>query len=296
LWAERFSRNPIIVPEMSRRLGTNINGPSLIRVPEWVERPLGRYYLYFSHHRGAYLRLAYADDLAGPWTIYEPGVLDLQDSYCMDHVASPDVHVDDAQRRFRIYYHGAIDPARTQATLGAVSHDGLDFRASPEVLGVAYFRCFNWDGCVYAMARPGIVYRSRDGLSGFERGPLVTGFGIGAHHGYRHGAVKLDGNVLTVFYSTSGDCPERILASTVELTPDWTTWRASPAQVMLEPELPYETAGLPRVASKGGWAPEPVCELRDPGIYREDGRDYLLYSVAGEQGIAIAELHGGTAP
>jgi hypothetical protein len=34
----------------------------------------------------------------------------------------------------------------------------------------------------------------------------------------------------------------------------------------------------------------PVRQLRDPAIYQEDGRTYLLYSVAGEHGIAIAEL------
>jgi hypothetical protein len=30
--------------------------------------------------------------------------------------------------------------------------------------------------------------------------------------------------------------------------------------------------------------------LRDPAIFREDGCTYLLYAVAGERGIAIAEL------
>ncbi len=34
-----------------------------------------------------------------------------------------------------------------------------------------------------------------------------------------------------------------------------------------------------------------VNQLRDPAIYEEDGRVYLLYAVAGESGIAIAELH-----
>ena len=33
-----------------------------------------------------------------------------------------------------------------------------------------------------------------------------------------------------------------------------------------------------------------VNQLRDPAIFEEDGRIYLLYSVAGESGIAIAEL------
>ncbi|MBI3972242.1 MAG: hypothetical protein HY332_13225, partial [Chloroflexi bacterium] len=57
----RFPTNPIIRPHMDGRMGDNINGPSLIRVPDWVDDPLGRYYLYFAHHRGTYIRLAYAD-------------------------------------------------------------------------------------------------------------------------------------------------------------------------------------------------------------------------------------------
>jgi hypothetical protein len=67
--AERFAANPIIYPGMpglEGARGENINGPSLLRVPEWVERPLGKYYLYFAHHQGAYIRMAYADELAGP--------------------------------------------------------------------------------------------------------------------------------------------------------------------------------------------------------------------------------------
>ena len=31
-------------------------------------------------------------------------------------------------------------------------------------------------------------------------------------------------------------------------------------------------------------------QLRDPAIYEEDGRCYLLYAVGGEAGIGIAEL------
>ena len=46
--AVRFPQNPIVTPASSPSIGDNINGPSLIRVPAWVERPLGRYYLYFS--------------------------------------------------------------------------------------------------------------------------------------------------------------------------------------------------------------------------------------------------------
>ena len=72
---KRFKNNPIIYPNMDESLGINIAGPSLIRVPNWIKNPLGRYYLYFSAHKGDYIRLAYADQLEGPWQIYNKGTL-----------------------------------------------------------------------------------------------------------------------------------------------------------------------------------------------------------------------------
>ncbi len=69
------SRLPVLENEAGRY--GNVNFPTLIRVPGWVDDPLGTYYLYFSHHKGDEIRLAYADDVAGPWTLYEPGALRL---------------------------------------------------------------------------------------------------------------------------------------------------------------------------------------------------------------------------
>lgn len=77
---ERLVDHPIVGPTLDPSIGQNIQGPSLIRVPEWVASPLGRYYLYFAHHKGAYIRLAVADDLKGPWRIHVPGSLHLKDS------------------------------------------------------------------------------------------------------------------------------------------------------------------------------------------------------------------------
>ena len=88
---KRFPQNPIIRPHMDDRMGENINGPSLIRVPDWIEAPLGNYYLYFAHHQGAYIRLAYADRLEGPWTTYAPGTLQLEQTPARSHIASPDL-------------------------------------------------------------------------------------------------------------------------------------------------------------------------------------------------------------
>lgn len=279
----RFTRNPIITPNMDSQMGSNINGPSLIRAPEWVEKPLGRYYLYFAHHHGKYIRLAYAEELEGPWTTYEAGTLKLEDSFCINHVASPDVHVDDDKREIRMYYHGPVSEG-VQRTRVATSKDGVNFKAFPEILGVSYFRVFQWGGYYYALGMPGIFYRSRTGLSNFVQGP--TRF----TKDMRHSALKLDGNTLSVFYSIVHDCPERILLSTIELEPDWVTWQESESKTVLEPERDYEGATLPLEPSVRGWARERVRQLRDPAIFREEGRTYLLYSVAGEQGIAIAEV------
>ena len=42
---KRFLNEPIIYPHMDDRMGDNINGPSLIRAPNWLKKPLGLYYL-----------------------------------------------------------------------------------------------------------------------------------------------------------------------------------------------------------------------------------------------------------
>ena len=59
----------------------------------------------------------------------------------------------------------------------------------------------------------------------------------------------------------------------------------------MRPERPWEGAEHPLEPSIRSVAYEPVNQLRDPAIFEEDGRVFLLYAVAGEAGIAIAELH-----
>jgi hypothetical protein len=55
----------------------------------------------------------------------------------------------------------------------------------------------------------------------------------------------------------------------------------------------HEGADLPLTKSSGGPASERLRQLRDPAIYREGKRTWLLYSIAAESGIAIAELIDG---
>jgi len=75
---------PLIQVGDDDTLGKSIHFPSVIRVPEWVDNPLGKYYLYFSHHHGEYIRLAYADSITGPWSIYQPGALNLSETQFPD--------------------------------------------------------------------------------------------------------------------------------------------------------------------------------------------------------------------
>ncbi len=318
----RFQENPIIRPEMfSGQDGANICDPSLIRVPDWLEKPLGKYYLYFADHKGGYIRLAHADRLQGPWTIYEPGTLRLRDVQAAagndpsrgGHVSSPDVHVDDDKKEIRMYFHGDIGGWGHKSGV-ALSKDGIHFEPRSETIGEPYMRVFRRDGYYYAITRSGSLVRSRDGLADFETGS--TSFADAVGHktlgkdddekekkedddkpngpAMRHTALKLDGDLLTVFFSRSGDLPESIMLATADLTGDWKTWKLSPPVKVMEPERDYEGAN---VAPKAPTNPEMrklprrmFRELRDPCIYQEGEKTYLLYSVAGERGIAIAEL------
>lgn len=290
--AIRLDENPLITPQTDPSIGTNINGPSLIRVPAWVERPLGRYYLYFADHGGKYIRMAYADRLGGPWRVHAPGVLHLDQTICRHHVASPDVHVLHRRREIRMYFHGPVVDQREQCTFVAQSSDGLSFTPQPQILGPSYFRVFRYRSAWYAIAMTlpidspmthEVFLRSPDGVQPFVRGPNLLDRG-------RHTAVLRRGDRLLVFFSLKGDLPERILATCVDLRGDWRTWREGEHYEVIAPVHDYEGADLPVEPSSSGAARGLVCQLRDPAVYVERGRPYLLYSIAGESGIGMARL------
>jgi hypothetical protein len=295
----RLPENPIIRPEMlPGTAGHNINGPSLIRAPAWLPGRLGKYYLYFADHKGTYIRLAYADALAGPWRIHEPGTLQLADAHaCRGHIASPDVHVDAARRRVVMYFHGPIpkEAGGGQRSFAAVSPDGLSFRAGSDVLAGPYLRMIREAGGWLGVDQDGHVYRSPDGLTGFARRatPLRFSFAdVKAAHAItlRHLALHRVGDALHVYYTRRGDMPERIWRGIIDLTPDWDTWRMRDERAILSPELPWEGAELPLESSLEGAARGFVNQLRDPAIFVRKKQAFLLYAVAGEAGIAVARL------
>ena len=272
--------------------GININGPSLIGMPDWAPGRLGAYYLYFADHGGTYIRLAYSDSMHGPWRVYPGGVLSLdQCPFIKEHIASPDVHVDRQHRRFVMYFHGPAKDGKGQVTFAATSDDGLRFEPLSEPLGPSYARFFHHDQWWYGFLGTGAasVLRSRNGISGFERGPVVLP-AIKPLLAPRHLALQKSGRWLRVYYTRKGDAPERILHGTIDLAEDWRNWTVRGEAELLRPQMDFEGAGLPVRRSRDGRAEGRENALRDPAIFEENGKTWLLYAVAGESGIALAEI------
>jgi len=242
--------------------GENINGASAIRIPDWIAPenrtdPSAIYYLYFAHHRGDYIRLAWAEDIEGPWQLYNVGtgvpldsrgVLSLNSNDEIDignditvrnHIASPDVFADDDNERIIMYFHS---PTRLDGTnvgqnsFVATSDYGLDFNGNiePVILGGSYFRVFDYNDNLYALDNGADLYKAPDANEpwtpppGFDFGddlwtkssndPFADDLEEAGFSGrVRHTAVRVIGDTLEVFYSRRGDTPERIQMSTIDL-------------------------------------------------------------------------------
>ncbi|HET7159460.1 MAG TPA: hypothetical protein VFI62_10715, partial [Burkholderiales bacterium] len=152
-------------------------------------------------------------------------------------------------------------------------------------------RVWPWKDHYYALPRLGSpLLRSRDGITGFRRASRSPFDHDSAFRDIRHVAVRIDGAALTVFYTRIGDAPEHLCCTTLDMSGDWETWRATPPTPVLYPERDYEGATLPVGPSQRGAATSAEHAVRDPAVYAENGMLYLLYSVAGERGIAIATL------
>ena len=317
----RYATNPLVTLKSSSTLGGNVNVPTVIRVPDWVQKPLGRYYMYFANHRDVFIRLAYADAVTGPWRIHEPGVWHVRDSALYrpqpdsvrfggfnTHFASPEVFIDHANRRIVLWAHGwytngehwptepkaaqqwANEKGYGQFTQGAVSSDGLAFRAQPAITRDSYIRVFERGGMFYDMARLCMLLRAKDPLASFEVGPNAFRDTAYGSNRVRHVALVPRGDRLHVFFTAIGDAPERMLLSTIDLTKEWTDSRASPPIDVMHPERDYECADLPIAKSAVGDIFEPARQIRDPHVLEDGGRTYLFYVTCGEQGVAGAEI------
>ena len=308
----RFTQNPLIYPELGLSIKENINGPSLIKVPSFVSNPLGKYYLYFAHHQGQFIRMAYADNIEGPYTLFESGVFSMESSPFSSHIASPDVHVDYENGKIFMIYHGCgfdKKPNNTkysQVSCYAQSGNGLSFISDSEFIGPSYLRVFSyktyWYGCDGGAKRQ--WYRAKNPAGPYETGPSLEipeenyPKGNGRNDldikRMRHLAfdTSIEKNQLNVYYSNVGDEPERIKRVTVDLSQEWTDWTGSDLTEICRSTTPLEGIEKPVTPSKNGSVHEIVHQLRDPYIYCEKDKKYLIYSHGGEMGISGAVLRG----
>ncbi len=319
--AERVVDRPIIAPDMlPGDEGESINGPSLIRVPDWVPNRLGRYYLYFAHHDGKYIRFAHADELTGPWTIMPDGLLPVAEQQVLrGHIASPEAVIDEETKQVYLFTHGSPQGEGAQVSTVAVSTDGRTFRDLGRVVGPAYLRVFRHEGAWYALNGSGMLRRAAQIGEPFEPVAKIIGQDIldaldpwlrgepGAvppeqrpksgdgRYAIRHVGTDVHDGRLYVYFSCLKHRPERIIATVVEMQGSPETWKARGVFEVLQPDRPWEGADLPLAYSRGGstikYGYNRVRELRDPGVYREGDDAWLLYSTAGEYGLGLARLH-----
>ncbi len=312
--ASRLATSPLIYAGLDPSIGVNIQGPSLIRVPEWLDGALGRYYLYFADHKGRHIRLAYADKLIGPWHIHVPGALQLEDSHfptqspprtesthmtndssapkllhsvayeaSTPHIASPDVHVNHAKRRIDMYFHGLVSYGK-QMTRFASSKNGIDFFAEAPILCPTYLRVVPYLGRLIGMHMPGVIYEMNHANGPFENGTQVL------TNDARHHALLVNRQRLFVFWTQVGEAPEHIKASYLDLGLLNKGFHINHLGPILKPELAWEGSHAPLKPSVRSSAYGCVNQLRDPCIFVEEGRVYLLYAGGGESAIGIAEL------
>jgi len=150
-----------------------LTGPAVIRVPDWIPdsektHPDAVYYMYYAAHGSDDISLAWAESITGEWHLFNrgdasnrawgvngnytgtetpgAGVLDLdlgedgviwidEDFGVDDHIASPDVLVDDVNERIILYFHGPMHKIILRSGTGnfvATSKWGLNFNMPEE--------------------------------------------------------------------------------------------------------------------------------------------------------------------
>ena len=284
-------------PELHR---TNIDGPSIIRVPDWLKNPLGRYYLYFADHKGIYIDLAYADNIQGPYKIahgIKPLSLHQAAHGCSSHIASPDVHVQDNEEIIMYYHCKQMFSQHFQPSFRAYSKDGLHFTTAHVSVGMYYFRRFKVNGTLYAFAKHGNedttflkwTHEKIDGEHLYE--PIDTVLPQA-----RHSAVYVfpDTQRAVIAYTIVGEAPESIYFSEFFIQEKgngvenevFITF-AEPCRV-LWPELTWEGAQMPLVPSHYGGMIDFVNQVRDPYIFCDSDEQvgsvgYPVHEVAARQ-------------
>ncbi|MEX2371839.1 MAG: hypothetical protein WD578_12595 [Bacteroidales bacterium] len=318
----RLNANEPILDRSMLSAEWTINGPSMLRIPDWVpetERAdlRANYYIYFSGHTDPYIKLAWSVEIEGPYTIYNSGegvfhlanYLQPGNLKISHHVASPDVIIDSVNQEFIMYFHAGIltwneDSIMGQKTVVARSEYGLNFNSGLQdvIICPSYARIFNHDGNLYGLCKEGI-FKAPDPERPWEHAEHFNRFDqylwkkvanpfqwIPKQE--RHLAVLKEDNYLHVMYSRISTAPEHIEYSGMDICRNIRFWKPSPPIAVLYPEYKWEGISYPIKESENG-SENKAQELRDPYLFQDtDHTLYLLYSGAGEQSLGIARVDG----
>ena len=318
----RLNSNEPIIYNLMLPGEWNINGPSMLRIPDWVpimERvdPGAKYYIYFAGHTDSYIKLAWSENIEGPYKIYNPGegVFHLSNYLRPErlnishHVASPDVIIDSVNQRFIMYFHAGIltwekDSINAQKTVVAISKSGLDFNSGLQdvIICPSYARIFNHNGDIYALCKEGI-YKAPDPERPWDQAEKFNRMNQHSWHKVsdpflwipkqeRHFALLKENDFMHIMYSRIASSPEHIEYSLLDLRNNSRFWKPTAPKDVLYPE--YEWEGISYAIKESEQGPENKAqELRDPYLFMDvDSTLYLLYTGAGEKSLGIAKIEG----
>ena len=155
--------------------------------------------------------MAFSNNIAGPYTIFEGGVMHLKDSPGTNHIASPDVHVDNIGKRIIMYYHSFYKDF--QYTFSSISTNGLFFVSQKNKLGNYYFRVFKFNNEVYSISKGkntyGMIYKYYNKSWNIISDKFILNL--------RHTAILVQKKTIFIFYSLIGDVQESIYCSRLNL-------------------------------------------------------------------------------
>ena len=125
---------------LPKMVSDSINGPSCLRTPNFIKNPLGKYMLYFGHHTGEFIRIAYSDEIFTGWKFLNHRVNDVNEGKIFhDHVASPDIYVDDIENSIYMFFHSRIKGSREQKTFLSKSNDGINFALVEDNIDLPFY-------------------------------------------------------------------------------------------------------------------------------------------------------------
>ena len=154
------------------------------------------------------------------------------------HIASPDVHVDETNRRIVMYFHGLEGYAK-QVTRVAFSSDGISFKAVETVLCPSYLRVVKTQKGLLGMTMPGDVYWPTAWDRGFAKVTRLF------NPNFRHHALLSMRDWVFVFWTEVGEVPESIKVSLLEIGNVSEHSEPLHQGILLKPELAWEGSEAP---------------------------------------------------